>query len=353
LVQAQERTDRVEYYDRAKNSQRTSRTGTITREDPARLVIRTGLSQKVDLDIAAGDIIDVTYDGEPAETREARVAERSKDFDRALRLYQEAAKKAPPGNKHLQAHLRFKVAKLLVRNVEAGQHAARLPATETLQRFQRDFPDSRHIIECLDLLSRLLLMEGKSTQEVVEAFGLLKRKYAEHPEITSRCDLFTSQLQLQEAQNLLKDQPELARQKYAAAEKFLRTMLPNADKRTGLDIRIRLAECQTVLGQKEKALQDLDAILQEAADDRTRAAAHLGRGSCYRLNRQWREAMWEYLWVDVVYYQDTEQHAEALYYLHQVFEAQGDAERAKQCRERLQNEQRLKDTRYQKLLAAR
>jgi tetratricopeptide (TPR) repeat protein len=351
-ARAQDRTDRVEHYDRAKNNARTTRTGAIVSEDPAELVIRAGLTKKVDYRIPVGDILEVTYEGEPGEAATARSAERSKDFERALRFYQEAAKKAPAGNKLMQAHLRFKVAKLLVRQAEGGA-GQRLIAVEALQKFKNDFPDARQIVECLDLLGRLLMTDGQSTQEVVDAFQNLKKKYANNKEIVSRCDLFESQLRLQEARSLVKTQPDVARQKYAEAQKALQGMLAGADKGTGLDIRINLAECQAALDQKDQALKDLEAILRDAPDDRTKAAVYLARGNCYRLGRQFREAMWEYLWVDVVYFQDAEQNAEALYYLQEVFAGLNDETRARQCKERLQTEARFKDTRYQKLMAGR
>jgi tetratricopeptide (TPR) repeat protein len=338
--------DRVDFLDRAKG-QPTYRTGTIASEDPAKVVIISGIN-KAKIEIPTADITDVRYEVEPPEGAQARTAERLKQFDKALQLYKDAAAKLKPGNPYALAHLRFKAAKLTALQAEAGSATDRQVAIVELRRFLKDFPDSRHSIDALDTLSRLLLADGQSPQEVVDAFRALRTKYADRKEITSRCDLFESQLLVQEAENLLKDQPDAARKKYEEALQKFESMLKDADKATAMDIKINAAQCKAALGRHAEAIKDLEAILKEATDDRTRAAAYLGRGDCYRLNGQFREAMWDYLWVDVVYHQDREQTAKALYHLAEVFERLGDPERARQSRERLNKD--YKDTRYQKLL---
>jgi hypothetical protein len=351
---AQDRADEVPFLDRTqKNNPRTTRRGSIVTETPAKVTILTGLN-KTRMEIPVADIIDVKYDGEPAEMSQARAAEGRRAFDQALQFFKDAKKNAPGGNKLLQAHLQFKIAKLEALASETGSGGARVAAIDALRAFRSANPDGRQIVECLDLLSRLLTLEGKSNQEVVDGFRLLKTKYAENKEIASKCDLFESQLLLLEGQLLLRDKPEEGKKKYAEAQTKLQAMLPNADKASALEMRVSLAECKAALGQTAEALKDLDAIFREAGEDaRLRAAAHLGRADCYRLANQPKEAMWDYLWVDVVFNQDREQNAKALYYLAEMFDRQNDVAKAKETRERLQNDPRLRDTRYQKMTAAR
>jgi len=62
------------------------------------------------------------------------------------------------------------------------------------------------------------------------------------------------------------------------------------------------------------------------------------------MNGQHRDAMWDYLWVDVIYNQDREATARALYHLIGVFIALGDKDKADQTRDRLKKE--YGDTRY-------
>jgi hypothetical protein len=285
----------------------------------------------------------------------ARSAETKRSYDQALAAYRDAAKKVAKDNKFLQIEVEFRITRMLVQLADAGDPDARAKAIEALRKFKDTYPDSRQIVEALDHLSRLLVMDGKSPQEVVKAFQELRAKHSDNKDISNRCDLFESQILLQEGQLLLKDKPDEAKQKYAQAQQKLTAMLQGADKADALRVRIGLAECKAALGQHAEAIKDLETIMTEAeGDSGLLAAAHLGRGDCYRLNKQFREAMWDYLWVDVVYNQDREQQARALYFLQEVFEGMKDSDpaaaaRAKEARERLQNDARLKDTRYQKL----
>src|SRR5262249_54526217 len=155
--------------------------------------------------------------------------------------------------------------------------------------------------------------------------------YADSKEIAARCDLFEAQSLIQEGETVLKTNAEEARKKYADAQTKLQAMLAGADKTTALDIRVALAQCKAVMGQLPEALKDLDDLLKDASTDRMHATILLGRGDCNRLAKQFAEARWDYLWVDVVYNQDREQQSKALYYLNEVFGALGDNSRAKEC----------------------
>ncbi len=351
-LQAQDRLDRIEYLDRsAKPPKPVTRSGAISSETPVKVIILTPPNNRP-LEIAPGDIIDVIYDGEPEDSARARGAERDKarekHLERALSIYQDIGRK-PIANKLIQAHVRFKIAKLTAQLAETATPADRLRAIDLLRAFKRDYPDGRQTIECLDLLSRMLLQEGQSAQEVVDAFRQLKAKYKDNKELAARCDVFESQLLVQEAQGLFRKDRTRAQQKYQQAQQALEAMIKTADPATALDIQVNLAECKAALGKLDEALKDLQAILDAADDDRTRATAHLGRADCYRLNDRFKEAMWDYLWVDVLYNQDREQWAKAVYHLIEVFDKLNDGDRARLCRELLND--KLRDTRYQKLLA--
>jgi len=87
-----------------------------------------------------------------------------------------------------------------------------------------------------------------------------------------------------------------------------------------------------------------------------RAAAHNGLGDYYREKGQVEEAFWHYLRVDVLYSQDLEEQARALYWLSKLYEKKafegraGDPERAKNCRDRLLDA-RFAKTEFQALAA--
>jgi tetratricopeptide (TPR) repeat protein len=348
---AQDRADRVQYLDRTKTPEKeTVRTGTVTAETPAKVSLKGAADGKLS-EVSVADVVDVQYGVEPPELSQARTAERNKDLDKALARYRDGLKAAPANHKFLQAHIQFKIAKLTAQRDEAGP--GRAAAIEDLRKFLKDHPDARQTVEALDLLSRLLLLDGQSTQEVVAGFRRLREKYADSKEITAKCDAFEGRILIQEAQSLLKSQPEEAKKKYAEARAKLQGMTQAPDRTVATDAKIGLAECKAVLGQADEALADLKNLLKDANDERTKAAVYLGRGDCYRLTKQYREAMWDYLWVDVIYNQDREQAARALFHLQEVFEQLQDPAKAKEARDRLLTDPRFRDTRYQKLAGAK
>ena len=73
----------------------------------------------------------------------------------------------------------------------------------------------------------------------------------------------------------------------------------------------------------------------------TRGAGYSALGEVYVRHGLWREAMWAYLWVDVVYNQDRDEQVKAVSRLVQIFgvlkEKSGDGEkdRAETFRDRL------------------
>ncbi len=349
--------DRVEYNERgAKGPVRQTSVGVIRSEDPVKVVILAG-ADKRQRDVPSVDIIDVRYDGEPNEMNVARNHERGKRWDDALYSFREALKKVPADKKFLQTEIQFRLARIYAIQAEASGGARRVAIGE-LRNFKRDHPEARQIVDCLDHLSRLLLVEGQSRQEVVEAFRDLRKKYGQSKDVAARADLFETQLLLEDGQGLLvKGQRDEAKKRYTEAQAKLAAMLPNADKNSQLDMRISLAECKAVLDKADEAIKELDTLLSQAADDRTRAALHLGRGDCYRLTGRFREAMWEYLWVDSVYNEDREKQAKAVYYLHELFnerlEMPNAKDYAKECQDRLKTQARLQDTYYQKLFMGR
>ena len=78
-----------------------------------------------------------------------------------------------------------------------------------------------------------------------------------------------------------------------------------------------------------------------------KAVGHNTLGYCLYSQGQAKEALWEFLWVDVVYNQDRAEHAKALYHLWKIFSEQGNAERAQECREMLLNDRQFTGTEYQ------
>jgi hypothetical protein len=109
------------------------------------------------------------------------------------------------------------------------------------------------------------------------------------------------------------------------------------------------AECQIEKEKYADADKVLKAVLAGGADVRLKARASNRLADSYRLQKRAEDAFWQYLWVDVLYNQDAEEHARALYHLSKLFrEVRHDDARAGQCRERLLKGERFGGLEYQK-----
>ena len=104
--------------------------------------------------------------------------------------------------------------------------------------------------------------------------------------------------------------------------------------------KIYLAECLGASGKLQDAVTQIEAIIKQTADRNLLGAAYNALGDCYRLNKRGKDALWGYLWVDVIYHQDREEPLKAMQHLARLFDEQGDKFRARQYRDRLKRESR-------------
>ncbi|HVS40306.1 MAG TPA: hypothetical protein VMS17_32410, partial [Gemmataceae bacterium] len=111
------------------------------------------------------------------------------------------------------------------------------------------------------------------------------------------------------------------------------------DKQKGY-IQVYLAQTQLAQGNVQGVESKLrNDVIKTAADDGLKAAAYNTLGDYYQQANQPDEALWQYLRVDMLYKQDREEQARALYNLAKLFESvRGDAARSKACLERLKGD---------------
>jgi hypothetical protein len=78
----------------------------------------------------------------------------------------------------------------------------------------------------------------------------------------------------------------------------------------------------------------IQSAIDAAKDPAARGLGFNARGELLLAAGRPKDARWEFLWVDTVYFQDKEQHAAALRRLADVFDALGDKDRADQFRDK-------------------
>jgi uncharacterized protein HemY len=111
-------------------------------------------------------------------------------------------------------------------------------------------------------------------------------------------------------------------------------LLPK-DSRHIARARVVQAELMLTAKQTDEAIKLLRQVVKETSDRSLKAVAYNALGVSLYERDDYKGARWEFLWVDVEYNQNKQEHAKALYYLSHIFEKLGDAERSQECRELL------------------
>jgi tetratricopeptide (TPR) repeat protein len=331
--------DEIRYSDRTSKKEMTAK-GSIQEESPAHIVYKPagGVGTK---EIPALEIVDVVYevpiavkfDYGRARADERQMADSSakegageRPLREALKNYQALLPKlSADKSKFARRHVQYKIARLLARQAEDDPDQGEA-AVAALTAFQKEHPDSWQITPSAKLLARLQIDRGE-TDAAVKTYEQLAATPNIPDEVKQECDLL-------ESEALIRGK------KFPEAEQKLKALLKKSsgDELQAIRIRIYLAECQGAAGKLSDAVAQLDRLIAQTPDRTLKALAYNAMGDCYRLNGKSRDALWSYLWVDVIYPQDRDEHTKALDQLAKLFEEQGDKSRAKQYREKLKRE---------------
>lgn len=301
-------------------------------------------------DIPAEEILDIEYEINPIglrfNYRKARDFEkdslekesgRKLNLAEAIKTYEDTLAKIM-GQPDARRNIEFRIAVLRYRQAtEFGQFVEF--ANQKLEEYKTKHPDSWQITQALRLLANLQLSQKKYAQAEKTYLELSKAPVAE--DTRQEAEFQAAQVSVQAGN-------------YDQALKSLRalaTKLPK-DNRFGMRARVGEAECLAVANKTEEANKLLRGILKDSSDKTLKAMAYNTLGKNLFKAGQFKEARWEFLWVDVVYNQDKTEHAKALYYLSQVFEKLGEADRSQECRELLLSDRSFAGTEFQRLAQA-
>jgi tetratricopeptide (TPR) repeat protein len=339
--------DEVRYYDRATKKEVTA-TGTIQAEKPSSITLKGRTATK---EIPALDVLDVVYqvpalirldyksahNSESAAFTVTNTDDRKKALDSALKKYKDLLPKVT--EEKSKRHFEFTIGRLLARQAE-DDPSLQDPAMEKLVDFKKKNAGGWQLSACCRLLARLQL-EKKDYDAAEKTYQELAGTPDLSREIRQECDLSIAQVLV-------------AAKKYPDAEKKLQDLAKAvpADDPQASRVQAALAECLAATGKIDQAVPMLEGIIRQATDPDLKALAYNTLGDCYQLAKKPEDALWAYLWVDVLYHQNKKEHAKALYHLYKLFKERQDDPKAKQCREKLEKDKQFAGLEYQRLLEA-
>jgi hypothetical protein len=325
--------DRITYHDQATNKD-VEVLGTIQEETPAGIKVK-GRSGVVT--ISSLDVRSVIYQSGKVTALEFRQplgkelralqpgqkpAERLKLLDESLLGYRTLdAQLKDEANAH--RYLQYRIA--AVQALQARDDVTKIDAAiAALTTYKTDFGTGWEVVPALKLLGQMMEEKGdpQGASKVYEELAIIPDL---PKEVKQESEILVVRLLLRGG-------------KFADAEskiKGLKTSLAK-DAPQQLFLDLCLVQSQMGLGKLSEAEPQLLGVLKAATDPAQRGVAHNLLGDYWLKKEKPEEAFWHYLWVDVLYHQDREEHSKALYQLSKLFDkVKNDPIRAEECRKRL------------------
>jgi len=308
--------------DTVQNDQRTLR-GTITEITPDQIKITTTGGEQV---VAAENVKRITLDADPNELKSARNNALNTQYNRVLTELDKMGD--PPNDKFVLGEVAFYRALAASKLALSGEEGTLTEAAIVAGKFVNSpsAQNSYHFYEGVELFGDLAMALGKP--EAAE------KNYAKLLASQSKTVLLSGYTKVAEAQ--------LAQGKFDEAQKSFDQAIAvestNPDAaRLKLFAGIGRANCQAELDNADEAITYLQDLIknQDSSQNDLFARAYNALGKCYLKQGKQKEAVHAYLFTDVLFFQNPNDHGEALYYLSQLWDKLNKPERSRDARNTL------------------
>jgi len=312
--------DKVEYTD-PKTQKSNILTGDIKEDSVAG--VKVSLDKKREESVSAPNINRITYADLPVGLKLEYLSipgmEDRKEFDKALKGYKDVLPKLPAGSK-TKVQTEFRIAMLAAQIADTPVKTSE--AMALLEDYVKNHSTTWHFSTAARTLVRLQIAAEKY-KDALETLDKLSRAPGLPKELKPEIELATIDI-------LIRDGKEAE-----ALTKITGAMagLPDGDLQKS---RLRIYQIGANKTEKPDAkVTQLKQIIDTTPDPSLRALAFNTLGDVYRGDKKLRDAMWSYLWVDVVYNQDRSEHLKALDRLARLFEAMNDPNKSQEYKEKM------------------
>ena len=305
--------------------------GRITEETPTTVKLRGRTSSRTFKTI---DIDSINYAGMSREMRQAFLDLKAggDKLDNALKAFEETIPAADESKqKLLRQALEFGQAEATARLAAADptNKALAEKAVTLLQDFRRNHGKTRHYYPMYLWMGRMYTLQGNA-KNAEKAFTLLGK--SEFPSYQ-----LLAQVQRARIYVVAKDHDKAL----GILDKVVKakTTTPAEQKNVHEAIVLR-CQCLQAKGQTKEAVAYLEAVVRDSAATEyvLRAMAHNTLGDCQRSLGQTKDALLNYLRVDIIYaplapLELAGEHAKALYYIGQCWDELSEPAKAKAVRQ--------------------
>ncbi len=288
---------------------------TVTRND---VTVETRAGSRK---IAVNEIATVSFQDEPRELRSSRIAAQRGAYQQArdeLAKLDPAAIQRDLVRQDLEFYLAWCEGKLAL----SGGDKAK--AVRLLRAFEQAHPQSYHYYEVVKLLGQLAVAVGRV--DIAEAYF---KKYGEAP--FPRYQLEAAMFMADAIRAAGKFDDALAQY-----DKVLASPLDTAEATQQKQMaKVGKAACLAELGKPDEGIAIVQQIIRSTPSESNAelfARAYNALGDCYRKKNQPKEALLAYLHTDLLFFQNPDAHAEALFHLSKLWrESAKNIERAMQA----------------------
>jgi tetratricopeptide (TPR) repeat protein len=302
--------------------------GTITAENAHEITIQRKDTGKVET-IPVRDVAKVKYEGGKVATEfaQAEIFERGGEYQKAVEAYARIAQEHSSKDLVVRAATFGRVSSLVR---QALRDDAKVDeAIAALEEFRKQFPASRFHYTLHEQLGQLYLAKGNAEAAGL-AYGELSK--APWPELKLKATNYAGRVLL------ARDEVDAALAKF---DEVVGSAGDSADELTRrAEAVLGKSECLIKLKKFEEAESNLRTLVQSVSHDESsiRAAVHNFLGDVLRETNRHDAAIENYLYVDVYYTRERDEHAKALCYIAQLFERRGQNDRAEETRTRLKKD---------------
>jgi len=309
--------------DRIKRRNRVD-SGKITKITQLAVTIsRGGVERKVPVE----EITSIAFAGEPKELRSARLAAAGGRHADALESLSKLSRKKLD-RKEIKQELDFLLVYSTAKMALAGQGEVE-SATEEVRKFLTQNRESFHLTEAIELAGNLQLAAGN--------FDGAQKQYAKLGRAPSSYHKARSAVLI----GLLLQSQDKHAEAIAQFEQAIATAADDATaKSQQLEATLLAAISRSASGEVEQSTETVKKIIAEADPEETQllARAYNALGDCFLASNNNQAARDAFLHVDLLFASASTDHAKALYELSRLWGTFGNETRARDARQRLEEE---------------
>ncbi|MCY2973396.1 MAG: hypothetical protein NTW52_01885 [Planctomycetota bacterium] len=302
----------------------STQTGKIVEMTPDNVVMEIRGNKQ---NFPSSDVLRIVYEGEPAPFSRAKEQASTDQWDQAL----ESLKRIDPKSierPEVKNELLFYQGLVLGQLALQGQGDAAAAKSRLLEFARANAKTSFHFYQLSEMLGLLAVSLGDS-DKAATYFGAMGKSPVAETMLQGRY-LMGSAL--------------LAQGKQAEAKKaFTDAIAASADsvaaKKYQKLSKVAINRCDILDGKIPAAIENLRKMVEEgdATDSQLFSAIYNALGLAHQKEGKNQEAILDFLHTDLLFQSEIDMHAEALYYLSQLFATIGEPQRAADAKSRLQS----------------